>query len=282
MTGYRIIFLLFLFTCFTFAQQVEYEKTIGSFKNALSFFISASGQIYVTDSGNDELISLDTLGNHINSTGGYGWVESAFDEPVDVFSNTLSVYVTDKNNHRIQRFDRNLNFISSVSTRESDNQNVRFGYPLGCSVSNQGDLYVLDSENQRVIKFDLFGNFILNLGGFDAGNYQLINPKSLAVGPNNLIYVLDDSGILIFDSFGNGIGLIETEEDILSIRIVFNNLTINTSKKVFLQNLDTDTRSFSEIDLTEQINSRIISSIFYNEKLYILTPKEIDIYSLVQ
>ncbi|HSL88443.1 MAG TPA: NHL repeat-containing protein [Ignavibacteriaceae bacterium] len=276
-----MLIIILIITSPISAQQVEYLNSIGKFKTASSFYISASGTIYVTDSGNDELISLDTLGNILKSTGGYGWTENAFDDPVDVFATTLNVYVADKNNHRVQRFDRNLNFISSLSARDKDNSAEIFGYPLGCAVSNQGDLYILDSENQRVIKFDLFGNFIQNFGGFDAGIYQLNNPKAFAVSPNNLVYVLDESGIIIFDSFGNGIGKIESADKITSIRIIFDILTINSSDGVYFQNLRSADNILSEIDISDFKNLTILSSLVYNNKLYILSQKEILVLSLL-
>jgi hypothetical protein len=277
----KILVIILIITNPISAQQVEYLYSIGKFKTASSFYISASGVLFVTDSGHDELVSLDTLGNILKSTGGYGWTENAFDDPVDVFATTLNVYVADKNNHRVQMFDRNLNFISSLSARDKDNSAEIFGYPLGCAVSNQGDLYILDSENQRVIKFDLFGNFIQNFGGFDAGNYQLKNPIAIAVSPNNLIHVLDESGIIIFDSFGNGIGKIESDDNIKSIRIIFDNLTINSNDRVYFHNLRSADNILSEINISNFNNMTILSSFVYNNKLYILTQKEISVFSLL-
>lgn len=277
----KLLIIILLITNPIKAQQVEYLNSIGKFNNASSFYITAAGIIFVTDSGNDELISLDTTGKILKSTGGYGWTENAFDDPADVFATPLNVYVADKNNHRVQMFDRNLNFISSLSTRDKDNSAERFGYPLSCAVSNQGDLFILDSENQRVIKFDLFGNFIQNFGGFDAGNYQLNNPKVIAVSPNNLIHVLDESGIIIFDSFGNGIGRIESDDKITSIRIIFDNFTLNSKNRVYHYNLRSTDTILSEITLSGVDNIIIISSFVYNDKLYILTSKEISVFSLL-
>lgn len=273
-------FIIFLsaFSIIT-AQQIEFVNSIGKFKSASSFYISASGIIYVTDSGNDQVTSLDTLGNVLQTTGGYGWVEAAFDEPVDVFATPLSIYVSDKNNHRIQRFDRDLNFISSLMTRERENSEYEFGYPLGCAVSNQGDIYILDSENQRVIKSDLFGNFMQNFGGFDAGNYQLNNPRSLAVSPDNKIYVLDKSGIVVFDAFGNGEGRIVIGDNLVSIRIIFDNLTVNSNNRIYRHHLRSADSTLQEFNLEEIEDIIIISSINYNEKLYVLTPREILIFS---
>lgn len=262
-------------------QKVEFLNSIGKFKSASSFHISASGLIYVTDTGDDQITSLDTLGNILRTNGGYGWSEGAFDEPSDIFATPLSVFVADKNNHRIQRFDRDLNFVSSFSTRQRENFEARFGHPTGCVVSNQGDLYILDSENLRIIKFDLFGNFIQNFGGFNAGDFQLTKPLSLAISSDNRIYVCDEPDILIFDSFGNGVGRIISDEQFNSVRILFNQLTLTTRKKVFTANLRISQHDLNEIILSDYDIEDIISSLVYNNKLYILTTTEILVFSLI-
>lgn len=261
------------------AQHFEYQSSIGKFKKASSFYISASGIIYVTDSGSNQVTSLDTLGNVLESTGGYGWVEETFDDPVDIFATPLSIYVADKNNHRIQRFDRNLNFVSLLSTRNRENEEAKFGYPLSCTVSNQGDLYILDSENKRVVKFDLFGNCVQNFGGFDAGNYQLNKPKSMAVSPDNKLYIIDESGIIIFDSFGNGIGRIELDAKVVSIRIIFNDLSINSEDRIFYYNLQSETSETLEVMFSGIEINNIRSSFIYNHKLFILVPDKILIFT---
>ncbi len=60
---------------------------------------------------NNEIVKLDTLNNALKSIGGYGWSNSTFDEPVDIYATDLRVYVTDKNNNRVQVFDKDLNFL---------------------------------------------------------------------------------------------------------------------------------------------------------------------------
>jgi hypothetical protein len=40
-------------------------------------------------------------------------------------------------------------------------------------------------------------------GGFDAGLGRLIRPSQLACGPDDRIYVLDASRVVVFDAFGN-------------------------------------------------------------------------------
>ena len=135
-----LLLVLFLSVC-AFSQTFKYQGSIGVFDEASAISINATGFIFVADKATNMIYKLDTLGKALVSIGGYGWQTASFDEPVDIFSSTLDVFVSDKNNHRIQRFDKDLNFVSQLYKREAKNQNARFGYPLGCAVSNLGDLY---------------------------------------------------------------------------------------------------------------------------------------------
>jgi len=275
----KILVLFLAISSLTVAQSFEYSESIGKFNRASSFYITANGLIYVSDSGSDEIILLDTLGNQMNTFGGYGWNENSFDDPADVFADPLSIYVADNNNHKIKRFDKNLNFISSLYRRESEFLQEQFGYPLSCATSNQGDLYFIDSENKRIMKFDIFGNFILNFGGFDAGKYQLTNPKQLAISSWNYIFVIDGSDIVIFDNFGNGTNRISIDKPVNSIRILFDHMIICNGEEVYHSFLKSIDSKFTKIDLAGfEIDQKIISGILLNNRLYILTAKKLLVF----
>lgn len=273
-------FIVLIFISSTLAQTYSLQESVGKFNQASSFYITAAGFIYVTDTDLDEVFKIDTLGNLIKSFGGYGWSDNSFDDPKDIYADPLTIYITDMNNHKIKRFDKNLNFISALYKRESENQEEQFGYPLSCASSNQGDLYILDSENKRVVKLDIFGNFIQNFGGFDAGKYQLKNPKSLAVSSNNNIIVLDDTDIIVFDQYGNGIGKFTTEISLKSVRILFDRITINSDDTILLADLKKQELQFNKLQLSGVDDlSEIVSSIIFSDKLYVLTPLTILIFS---
>jgi len=278
----RILILIFLFNSLSFPQAFMFESSFGEFENASSFYINPAGYFFVTDTDTDEIYVLDTLGNMIHSIGGYGWSESAFDTPVDIFADALTIFVSDKNNHRIQRFDKNLNFIFEVSTRDSEIEEERFGYPLSAVTSNLGDIFILDSENSRILKFDLFGNFIQNFGGYDYGSYSLQQPKQLAVSMQNNIFVIDNNQIVIFDAYGNGIGKAEEIDDFKSIRIIFNWLTVCTEENIFLANLKYPDLNLIEILLQGfDYKPGIVSSLVFNNKLYLLSKNNILVFNRV-
>lgn len=271
--------LLAAVLCFsTAAQTYLLEYSFGKFESASAFSITSSGYIFVSDDGNNSLLKLDTLGNTIKEIGGYGWSESSFDTPTGIFATPLNVFVCDKRNHRVQYFDKDLNFISELYTRENENIDERFGYPLSCALSTMGDLYVLDSENTRVLKFDLFGNFIQNFGGFDAGTYALKSPASLAILNNNIL-VLDDSVIVIYDQFGNGKEKINLGKSFTNINTASSYLLLNNESEIYLSKLEFAESFISKLTLLGlEENIEILSCTVYNSKFYILTPYEILVF----
>jgi len=274
--------LILLVGTLAFPQKYQFENKIGQFVNASSFYINPTGFIYVTDINTDEITVLDTLGNIVKNIGGYGWRQSAFDNPADIYADALKVYVTDKNNHRIQRFDKNLNFNFQIITRQSDIEEERFGYPLSAVMSNQGDIFILDSENSRIVKFDIFGNFLQNFGGYDYGNYALQKPAQLAVSMQNNIFVIDGNQIIIFDQYGNGNRKITGIEEFNSIRIIFEWLTVTSKDKIYIANLRSPEVNLKEI-LLEGIEGKleIVSALIFNNKLFVLSKKEIFIFNRI-
>jgi len=278
----KIIFIVLLIGSTAFSQKFTYESSFGTFRNASSFYINPAGFIYVTDTYTDEIYALDTLGNFLLKIGGFGWKESAFDDPVDVYADALKLYISDKNNNRIQRLDKNMNFNFQIYTKNSANEAERFGYPLSAVMSNQGDVFILDSDNTRIVQFDIFGNFIRNFGGYDYGNFALQNPKQLAVSRTNNIFVIDGNEIIIFDQYGNSITKVSGFENFLSIRIIFDWMTLSTDEKVYIANLRIPEISLKEVLLENvPLDTKIVSSLIFNDKLYLLTKKEILVFNKI-
>lgn len=276
---FSFITLLFVVTTFSFAQRYQLENKIGHFVNASSFYINPAGFIYVCDINTNEITAIDTSGKLLMKIGGYGWRQSAFDNPADVYADALKVFVADKNNNRIQRFDKNLNFNFQIYTHQSEIEQERFGYPLSAVMSNQGDVFILDSENSRIIKFDIFGNFLQNFGGYDYGNYALQRPSQLAVSMRNDIFVIDGDQIIIFDQYGNASGKFSGTDEFSSIRIIYDWLTVTSGNKIFIANLKSSELILKEVNLEEiEEKEELVSALILNSKLYLLTRNEILIF----
>ncbi len=258
-----------------FSQSAKLLNTFGKFENGFSISISMNGYIYITDSYANELFKYDSLGTMLKYIGGYGWDDSQFDDPVDVYATTLNVYVADKNNNRIQIFDKDLNFLSAFTTKNNENSNLQFAYPTACGVSGQGDLFILDSDNNRILKYNLTGEFLQEIGGVDAGDYSIENPKSFAISKHGNVYVLEENKIILFDQYGNGLQKINLKTPVENINISLNYLILIFNKKIRLLNL-IDNLPAGEISL--QKIPAISDAAIYGQKLYVLSPQNLLVY----
>jgi len=199
MIAVGFLFLFFGFSCF--AQNIH---LFGDFSDAQSISLDPHGNVYVVDVGTNSIQKFDVEGRLVTRIGGYGWGQLEFDQPYDVCAtNGLDVFVSDYGNHRIQRYNRKLEYIGTLYTRESSNDLQRFGYPKGIAINRFGDLYVCDTEDRRVLKISGFTRVVRSIGGIDAGKGRLVDPRDIEVDGQDNVYVLEKNRIVVFDHFGN-------------------------------------------------------------------------------
>ena len=67
-----------------------------------------------------------------------------------------------------------------------------------------GSFYVADTDHQRVLRFDSKRRLIGSWGSFGPGPGQFVSPFGITVGPDGLVYVVDDSTcrVEVFDLSG--------------------------------------------------------------------------------
>ncbi|HEY5616290.1 MAG TPA: NHL repeat-containing protein [Bacteroidota bacterium] len=179
------------------------EYSFGSFRRATRLAFNTQGWLYVADAGENAVLLFTSPREKPTKAGGYGWGASSFDGPSGITTDGLTLYISDYNNHRIQRFDRHLNFLSSFSTRDTSFVSARFGFPSGIALSRLGDLFVLDSENSRILKFTRSLQFERSFGGLETERGSLRNPSKLLMTSQDRIVVLDEDRLLEFDYFGS-------------------------------------------------------------------------------
>ena len=187
-----------------FSQQADGTIAIGTFKSAVALSVDPFGNMYVIDGGTSELLKYSADGRLLAKVGGYGWEQGTFDRPADVVTpNGLDVYVADYGNHRIQRFDRNLNFVSSYSTQQDEEQPIRFGYPQSVALSRFGSMFIADGENKRIVKLTPDGAVERVFGDIGSGAGKLSSPRKVRVSADDRAYVIDGNAVVVFDVFGN-------------------------------------------------------------------------------
>ncbi len=278
---YYLLILLFFPIYRIEAQILTPAGQIGSFNSATSFSINPGGFIYVADSGTNEITKIDTLGNVLKFIGGFGWSESQFDDPTGIYATTLNVYVADKNNHRIQFFDKDLNFLSQFSNQNSADEKTVFRYPAGSAVSNQGDIYILDSDNNRIMKFNSQGTYQLSIGSYDAGEFALHFPKQFTIADSR-IFVIDVNRLLIFDQFGNGVKIIQLDFTPRNINSFQGDIFLTDQTRVTILKEDKIERGkFASQTISPQTEVEIVDALQFNEKLYVLTKAAVLVYNFI-
>jgi len=175
-------------------------------KGALGLSVDLSGAIYISDTENNRIIKFNSDGKMIKSIGGFGWEKEQFYTPSDICAaSALDVFVADYNNHRVQRYDKDLNYISSLYSDENWEETFQFAYPKSVAVSIHGDLFIIDGENVRLLKLNSFGEPEMSFGDFSEGKGRLMDPVQITMSPKDKMYVSDGGAnkIVVFDYFGN-------------------------------------------------------------------------------
>jgi len=168
--------------------------------------IGPEGHVFVVDTGNNRILEFDNKGKFIYAAGGFGWNKEEFDRPLDVSAKTgLDIFIADFNNERIERYDKDLNHISSFYTDENISRSLQFGFPSCVDISRHGELFICDNENDRILKINSFGEPEASFGDFNWGEGQLEYPVKIELTPKDLVYVSDQGTdqIVIFDYYGN-------------------------------------------------------------------------------
>ena len=105
------------------------------------------------------------------------------------------IAVTDTNNHRVQIFNSDGNYLRSFG-REG-NKAGEFKYPTGIACHNNGNIFVADNENHRILNFSVEGEYVGSFGGKGSLDNQLTDPCGLSVDSDGNIIVADSGNELI-------------------------------------------------------------------------------------
>ncbi|MEZ4708283.1 MAG: NHL repeat-containing protein [Caldilineaceae bacterium] len=163
--------------------------------------VAADGSLYIAEVNGKRIVKLNATGSPLWSIGQLdldgGWSRSndRFDSPVDIALDSKGrVYVADRWNNRIQIFDTNGNYQSSLTGITNGATVDNFNCPYGIATDRTDRLYVADSCNQRVVIFDAALNHLKTLGTkgeSGADNAHFNEPSDVVINNNGDIYIAD-------------------------------------------------------------------------------------------
>ncbi|RPI03869.1 MAG: hypothetical protein EHM72_00295 [Calditrichaeota bacterium] len=213
----RLLWLFcFFYNSFSLAQDViiprfsfsfgEEGGKPGQFIAPTALSADAQGNLYIADQGNNRLQKFTNKGELVAFIGGFGWGQGQFHYPADVFVyNSLDVFVADYENNRIERYDKDLNWLSSYRSDISWDERYQFFFPRSLFISIHGDFMIADAEHDKIVKLNSSFQPELSFGDFDWGSGTIREAFSIFCDSHDFIYVSDSAAgkVLVYDYFGN-------------------------------------------------------------------------------
>ena len=125
--------------------------------------------------------------------------EGEFNDPCSVTIHSSQVYVCERDNHRVQVFDLDLNFIGSIGSHGWGRG--EFDHPEDVAFDIAGNMYVVEFSTDRVQVMDSSGQFIRMFG--QEGEGKLRGPTALHIA-DKYAYVSDRSNhrIAVYETSG--------------------------------------------------------------------------------
>jgi DNA-binding beta-propeller fold protein YncE len=143
------------------------------------------GNIYVTDGyGNSRVLKFDKYGRPLLGWGMKGTGPGQFDTPHTIAVDGDLVYVGDRENARIQIFDRNGQFL----------RQWRLGHPFGLVLAPDHSLYMGDAIAGRILKIDPQGRVLGSFTGAQSGQGPHFDPHQIALAPDGAIFTAEVLG----------------------------------------------------------------------------------------
>jgi DNA-binding beta-propeller fold protein YncE len=180
----------------------KYGQEQGEFDHPTGITYDNERNIYVADYGNNRIQKFNREGSFILQWGIKGNGPGEFDGPYDITSELKSdsrygqepyLYVTDKNNYRIQKFTFKGEFVKMWG--EKGEVPGQFNSPTGIETDGGTKIFVMDTGNNRLQKFYTDGSFELEWGGG-----ILNSPMGMQQ------YIVDTGNNRIFDCWASFLG----------------------------------------------------------------------------
>ncbi len=166
---------------------------VGHLSEPYDVVVGPDRHLYVSSSGDNRVVELDTLGNYIGDLASCGTYPTGL-----AFGPDGKLYIASRNTNSVFRYD------TTIDTCLGECVTPGVGgltAPYGLTFDSQGHMFVSSSGNNRVIQYDLAWQFVRNYS--DAA---LVDPRGLAFHPGGdlLVASYGTTEVLRFDTQTGG------------------------------------------------------------------------------
>jgi len=154
---------------------------VGHFNQPTDIAFDREGNDVADGEGNSRVLKFDKYGNLLLGWGMKGAGPGQFDLPHSIAVDGDLVYVGDRENGRIQIFDRNARFL----------REWKLGHPFGLFVTPDHFIYMADAIASRILKIDQNGKVVGVLSGPEPGKGRHFDPHQIAVDKDKSIFTAE-------------------------------------------------------------------------------------------
>jgi peptidylamidoglycolate lyase len=165
-----------------------------SFNQPTDVWVGADGSVFISDGyGNSRVVKLSPGGQFVMTWGTPGAGPGQFRTPHSITGDSQGrIYVADRGNSRVQRFDAEGRFIDQW-------RSAQLGRPWAVSVARDGLVYVVDGGDQNpqppdragVVKLDQEGRILQRWSEFGLAAGQLCWGHDVAVDEPGNVYTAE-------------------------------------------------------------------------------------------
>ncbi len=157
------------------------------------------GKFLVSNSGDDDVIIIDSAGKKLGLVAGEGSAQGELSDPMGIaWSSNRHLYVADSDNNRISVFGDDGVFIRSIGDKNMP-QGQALQHPTQVFVDPQERIYVLEDHDDGVITvFDHTGRLLKRL------NADMLKKITSSKAPEVGAITIDDTGLLYVADNRNG------------------------------------------------------------------------------
>ncbi len=125
--------------------------------------LTSSGDLWVTDPGNNRVQEFSASGEYLAQFGSAGTGNGQFKDPQGIAIDAEGhIFIVDKGNSRVQEFSSAGEYIRQFGSAGSENGQLK--EPEGIAVTPEGNIEVVDTGNNRIQQFSATGEYKCKLG----------------------------------------------------------------------------------------------------------------------